>query len=177
MHLINLAVLAAGLASVNAAAIHPLSDPDLVVLKTIDLGDATLYEVGRANSTTSTPVRSSSEEGSKLQARCGSNQVVCTSHDYSTYLACDGLIRSINQTPHNELDPAAIGLYRVDEYGTICYTAWPQRIPGLRYGHLVSAAWKVNSVCNGGARVSGYAHDVNLNGVCTRQCVNSSGNF
>ncbi|KAL2267903.1 hypothetical protein VTJ83DRAFT_5180 [Remersonia thermophila] len=180
MHLFRLALVAAGLASVQAAAIHPLDDPSLVVLKTVDVGDAILYEVGRANDTSAAAVAASSAtasspEAPKLQARCGSNQVVCTSHDYTSYNACDELIRSINQHPHDELDAYAIGVYRVDQYGYICYTAWPQRIAGLRYGHLVAAAWKVNSICNGGARVSGYAHDVHLNGVCTRQCVNSSG--
>ncbi|KAL2269558.1 hypothetical protein VTJ83DRAFT_1742 [Remersonia thermophila] len=170
------ALLTAALAaSVHAAPSAPvLDDPNLIILHTFELEHGTAYELGLKNSTAAAAAATTEPEASRLRRRCGSNQVQCRNDNKSTYVACDELIKDLDKDRHRLFDPSAIGWYHIDSWGTICYVTWPRTVPGLKQGHVVSAARKTLGTCNGGARVSGIARDVNLNGVCTFQCLSSS---
>jgi hypothetical protein len=52
-----------------------------------------------------------------------------------------------------------------------CCISWSKPVPGLVYNNLYSAAEAVRDGCFGlSNRISGYAENTSLNGVCLHQC-------
>lgn len=114
-----------------------------------------------------------SNETSALNKRCGSNQIHC---DYTYNRAITGICGLLMDALGGDAGLSA------SQYTSLCFTAtnlannnmccvsWQETIPGLKRGHLLSAATSTFS-CSQNELVSGWAGDVSLNGVCTVQCL------
>jgi hypothetical protein len=118
-------------------------------------------------------------ESSKLERRCGSNNIQC---DYVNWRAnsplCSMIVDLVASDwarqhfigPHTDICMTAEEL--PDNEDTCCIS-WPVRLPDLKFSMLWGAAAPMRSRCTRDNFVSARATDVDLAGTCTVQCLSS----
>ena len=177
MHLTKLTILAAaGLAHIQAATIPPkVHNTTLVLLESRPVNGGVLETWGlpTLNDVAAFSAQAS-EDIPTLHRRCGSNNIFCDGNNLAYRPACERLLEIFDKDQGRDVDPRALGLWMNYDIG-MCAVSWHHTVPGLKYGHLVKAGYNTFWECFKGRGVSGYATDVNLNGVCTVQCLSSAG--
>ena len=112
-----------------------------------------------------------------IQARCGSNQHHCADSNLADTMTCASLTSILTQNRRGGIDPNVRVVLHYNNEGGTCVISWHDHVPNMVNGYLVTAANKVLWSCGvSQTRVSGYATDVSLNGVCTTQCLSSARN-
>ena len=112
-----------------------------------------------------------SADNTAISKRCGSNDVTCSSDHQASRNVCNMLLSNLAASAGNGIStsPRAICL---SSSGDKCCVTWASAVNGLTQGELVDAASKIAQVC-GGSPLSGLARNVNLNGVCTTECLSN----
>lgn len=175
-------VILAGLIGAQSAAIvtrdqpaqqEQESEPVLVLLDSeiTPLGNLTIWGVPDDEDTATTTIIDDSTH-SDVHRRCGSNQVQCNSAHSAYTTVCSALIDSLRNVGVSTA-PRSICL---SQSGNQCCISWANPAPGLVQTQLSNAAIKERNNCGGGGSVSAIARDVNLNGVCTSQCLSNRPN-
>ncbi|SPO04487.1 uncharacterized protein DNG_07172 [Cephalotrichum gorgonifer] len=159
------------LATPLAVAESPAQDSDLVVMyEWIDDEGATFTVYGVDESTETSP-----SEANPLKRRCGSNQVQCYGNNVASGWACEYLLSGrmfFYDRPINDHRSICVLMpNHIDK----CCVSWANDLRGAKVAHLVNAGMKTLNQCGGvnSKTVSGKARDVNLNGVCTTQCLSN----
>ena len=159
------AFVALALAVVVAQATPaPVSD-ELFVIKTetTPFGDLVFY--GAASNLTSS-------KRSDFEARaCGTNNVQCFGSNIPNLASCQHLVSVLSASGGTVLgtSPRSVCLTLS---GNQCCTSWADVAPGVTDGDLASAAEDVLAGCVENNQ-SGVARNVNLNGICTTQCLSN----
>jgi hypothetical protein len=164
--------LVTGLLCLGVQATPVAREEELVILRTEQTANGTLTFWGVADGATSKPPSAFAD----LEKRqCGSNDVICSGDHTAGVTSCEDLLADLQAhpgTPVNE-SPRSICRTTVNEQ---CCVSWANPVPGLVEFNLVSAASKILNFCGVNPRVSGLARNVNLNGVCTTQCLSNRPN-
>lgn len=107
-----------------------------------------------------------------LTRRCGSNQVNCSGSNKADKTACQTLVKVLSENPSVPVPPGVT--YISATQGTSeCYTVSKSQVNSIMFGYLAPAASSILNKCLSGDSVSGWATDVNLNNVCTNQCLSN----
>jgi hypothetical protein len=160
--------IAIGLLCVSVQATPVARDEELVILSTEQTVNGTLTIWGVSDGTTS-KARSESPFADLQKRQCGSNDVTCSGSHTADINSCFSLITNLENNPGTTLNesPRSICL---TQNGNQCCVSWANPVGGLTQGQLVSAATKIFDTCIND-RISGLARNVNLNGVCTTECL------
>jgi hypothetical protein len=143
----------------------PVNDAELVVTKTITFPQGILTIWSDVSNVTSS--------SSKLSARaCGTNDVVCDGGDNPSVGSCSQLIQIMSQNAGTVLSTAPRSLC-LTQQGSQCCVSWADAVNGLSEGSLLPAAEAVQNACVVQQGISGLARNVNLQGVCTSQCLSN----
>ncbi|KAL2130455.1 hypothetical protein VTI74DRAFT_6366 [Chaetomium olivicolor] len=190
MQLQNIALLVAvGLAHVQAASVPTSNGVPLVPVYSRVVGNGTLSFWGLPGSDKAASTFDWEKgwgEGAafvyptpspSVQRRCGSNQVHCATSNYALTTSCEELINVLWSNPGGWLPDDVRVISYASRPDLTCAISWYNRVPNNRYAYLIPAAQSTFENCKhrsatGG--VTGYATDVNLNGVCTVQCLSNA---
>ncbi|KAH0421478.1 hypothetical protein CcaCcLH18_13417 [Colletotrichum camelliae] len=187
MQLNSLALaLAAGLAiNVQGAAIrapHNESEPVLMYSREVEAGtleywgstfeSSTKFDWVAAwgNQVSWPPV--ASPAGLDTNGQCGSNNVVCSDTNRAPTDLCKRLINTLLNSP-GVIVPSNVNGVSLTSDRSICWIGWRDTITNMPQGNLVDAAVATMSKCGSAVDVSGWAENVNLNNVCSRQCLSN----
>lgn len=109
------------------------------------------------------------------QARCGANTVRCSASNRARTGICGRLFDILGGTPGRPLPPASHYCWtdvHVTSNNRCCFS-WSRRVTSTVTRSLFPAANKIMRQCQVNALVSGWSPDVNLGGVCVRQCLSN----
>jgi hypothetical protein len=195
MKLNTIAVFFATLAQVHAAAIPATNASSLVLYHTriLDVGTLEYWGIPQLQGAASvasvanafdwdagwgnSEVEAYAPAPAPIQARCGSNQYHCADSNLADASVCASLISVFAKNRRGGIDPNVRGVLHYNNDGGSCVISWHDYVPNMVNGYLVTAASKILWGCGiYQTRVSGYANDVSLNGVCTTQCMSSARN-
>lgn len=175
MLLHNLALLvAAGLSSVHAMTIPTINNTTLVLLDSHHVDGVTIQTWGfpTIEAANAAVFAAAADTPTLSRRQCGDRRIECHGSNLAHRTGCERLLETFDKDQGREVDPRAVGLW----YSGVgyCAVSWHHPVPGLRFGHLVRAGYDTFWECYKGQSVSGYATNVNLNGVCNIQCLSSS---
>lgn len=163
-------ILATPLIPSEASAIYARDDGSgLIILDqyAVPGGNITIY----GDDPNAVPAPLPFEDPAAVQRRCGSNTIACFA-SWQAYLGpCSELISYMRDHPRNTLptSPRSICMQTI---GFQCCVSWANNVNNIELGFLEPAASKTYDTCRtSDSLVSGKAHDANLNGVCTTQCL------
>ncbi|KAJ7617205.1 hypothetical protein FB45DRAFT_1034498 [Roridomyces roridus] len=106
------------------------------------------------------------------RGQCNGDQVTCNLQFAANKVACQQLINSIAANPNNILPPSPRFICS-SLNGDQCCISWADDVQGLTQGALLSMAQTQLECEPGNAIVSAFAHNVDLNGECTAQCLSN----
>ncbi|KAF3811773.1 hypothetical protein GCG54_00014525 [Colletotrichum gloeosporioides] len=176
--------LAAGLAvNVQGAAILPPrneTEPVLMYSRMVEAG--TLDYWGSASELSNTfdwdtawmnqaswpPV--ASPAGSEANAQCGSNNVFCSDTNGAPTDLCKRLVNTLLNN-RGVIVPSNVNGISLTSDRSICWIGWRDTIINMPQGNLIDAAAATIGKCGSADAVSGWAENVNLNNICSRQCL------
>jgi len=107
-----------------------------------------------------------------LERCCGTNQIHCSNVNQapaSTFRFLIDVLREYSKAAF----PIGVRAVGAESGGAVCYTAFNVAVPGMVIGYLINAARLVVGNCVSGSVISGWASDVNLNGVYANQRVSN----
>lgn len=108
-----------------------------------------------------------------LARRCGSNAIHCSTTNQAVTSVCQTLVNSLHDNAGVYIPNTVQSVSWSGGDDGQCFIRWTAQVSGLYQGYLGSAADKTLSQCGGATWVSGWASDVNLNGVCVNQCMSN----
>ncbi|KAK2751861.1 hypothetical protein CKAH01_17782, partial [Colletotrichum kahawae] len=104
--------------------------------------------------------------------QCGSNNVVCSDTNGAPTDLCKRLINTLLNSP-GVIVPSNVNGVSLTSDRSICWIGWRDTITNMPQGNLVDAAAATMGKCGSAVDVSGWAENVNLNNVCSRQCLSN----
>lgn len=105
--------------------------------------------------------------------QCGSNTVGCDGGNVPSAAACNSLISFLNNNANNRLGGNIRSFCFTAGTDGDCCASWNQNVnSGVLLGNLVPAATAVRNQCVNFGN-SGFANNVNLQGVCLKQCLSN----
>ncbi|KAJ7268207.1 hypothetical protein B0H12DRAFT_1045550 [Mycena haematopus] len=130
---------------------------------------ASITPVGEYNLTVwiDAPGASTAAPVAEAPRACGTNDVVCDTHNGAEATLCSALIDELDSSGTIGNSPRAICIGSQSFY---CCISWSKPVGDMPKSDLVNAARDTYNQCYGDL-ISGEANNVNLNGVCVTQCL------
>ncbi|CAI0641257.1 unnamed protein product [Colletotrichum noveboracense] len=111
-----------------------------------------------------------SPAGSEANAQCGSNNVFCSDTNGAPTDLCKRLVNTLLNN-RGVIVPSNVNGISLTSIRSICWIGWRDTIINMPQGNLIDAAAATIGKCGSDDAVSGWAENVNLNNVCSRQCL------
>ncbi|KAJ3962730.1 hypothetical protein N0V92_000522 [Colletotrichum tropicale] len=111
-----------------------------------------------------------SPAGSEANAQCGSNNVFCSDTNGAPTDLCKRLVNTLLNN-RGVIVPSNVNGISLTSDRSICWIGWRDTITNMPQGNLIDAAATTIGKCGSDDAVSGWAENVNLNNVCSRQCL------